>query len=109
NEIDSTNSGGMAPIHGAAFAGFDSIVQFLADKGAKLSEPAKNGQTALGIAEGNNLSGFFFERRTTAALLRKLGAKSEGAVTLETFIEKKTGNNNQNTREFDSNTPDKKQ
>lgn len=101
HDVNGTNNAGMAAIHGASFAGADMVVQFLAGHGAKLSEKAKNGQTPLGIAEGNNLSGFFFERRSTAALLRKLGAKSEGAVTLQTFIEKKTGNNNPNTREFE--------
>jgi ankyrin repeat protein len=87
--INGTNRAGFTAMHAAAFAGFDSVVQFLADKGAKLSEVAKNGQSPLGIAEGNNLSGFFFERVSTAALLRKLGAKSEGAVTLEGFLKKR--------------------
>jgi ankyrin repeat protein len=108
HDINGVNSAGMAAIHGAAFAGADTVVQYLADHGAKLSERAKNGQTPLGITEGNNLSGFFFERRSTAALLRTLGAKSEGAVTLQTFIEKKTGNNNPNTREFDQTAVEKK-
>lgn len=108
--IDATNRAGFTAMHAAAFAGFDSVVQFLADKGAKLSEVAKNGQSPLGIAEGNNLSGFFFERVSTAALLRKLGARSEGAVTLEGFIKKQVGGRNQSgsQREFQPGTPDKK-
>lgn len=101
HDVNGVNNAGMAAIHAASFAGADTVVQVLADHGARLSEKAKNGQTPLGIAEGNNLSGFFFERRSTAALLRTLGAKSEGAVTLKTFIEKKTGTNNPNTREFE--------
>jgi uncharacterized protein len=88
SEINSVNNGGFAAVHAAAFAGMDSVVQFLADNGARLSDTAKNGQTPLGIAEGNTLSGFFFERRSTAALLRKLGATSQGAVTLDSFIKK---------------------
>ncbi len=86
--LDGTNRGGMSAMHAAAYAGFDTVVQFLADQGAKLSEVAKNGQSPLGIAEGNNLSGFFFERPSTAALLRTLGATSAGAVTLEGVIQK---------------------
>lgn len=98
--LDGTNNAGFSAMHAASFAGFDTVVQFLADKGAKLSELAKNGQSPLGIAEGNNLSGFFFERRTTAELLRKLGAKSEGAVTLEGFIKKQVGNQSATERDF---------
>ena len=105
--LDGTNKAGFAPIHAAAFAGFDSVVAFLADKGAKLSDVTKNGQSPLGIAEGNNLSGFFFERRSTAALLRTLGAESVGAVTLEGFIKKQVGNQKAAERNFESGaTPD---
>ncbi len=98
--LDGTNKAGFSAMHAAAYAGFDTLVQFLAGKGAKLSELAKNGQSPLGIAEGNNLSGFFFERVSTAALLRKLGAVSEGAVTLDGFIKKQVGNQNATERDF---------
>jgi hypothetical protein len=64
-------------------------VQFLAEKGIALNAKTKAGQTALGIAEGNFLSGFFFDRPGTAAVLRKFGAVSEGAVTLQSFIDGK--------------------
>ena len=84
NDIDATNSASNSALHGAAFAGLDSVVQFLADSGAKLSEKNRDGQTPLGIAEGY-AGGFFFQRPSTAALLRRLGAVSEGAVTLESF------------------------
>jgi ankyrin repeat protein len=100
--LDGTNQGGFAPMHAAAFAGFDSVVAFLADKGAQLNGVTKNGQSPLGIAVGNNLSGFFFERRSTAALLRTLGAESVGAVTLEGFIKKQVGNQAATERDFDS-------
>ena len=75
-------------MHAAAFAGLDTVIQFAADHGAKLSELSKGGQTPLGIAEGNNLSGFWADRPSTAALLRKMGARSEGAVTLTSFNDK---------------------
>lgn len=102
NDLNATNGGGFTALHAASYAGFDAVVQFLAGKGAALNAVAKNGQSALGIAEGNNLSGFFFERRSTAALLRTLGAKSEGAVTLEGFIKKQVGNQSATKREFDA-------
>jgi ankyrin repeat protein len=86
SDVDAVNDGGFSALHAAAYAGFDSIVQFLADKGANLNQVNKSGQSPLGIAEGNTLSVFLFERPSTAALLRKLGAKSIGAVTSEAFL-----------------------
>jgi len=88
-DINAVNSAGLNALHAATYAGFDTVVQFLVDKGIRLNEKTKAGQTALGIAEGNFLSGFFFDRPSTAALLRKMGAVSEGAVTLESFIKGK--------------------
>ena len=88
HDLSAVNKAGFSLVHAAAFAGQDSVIQFAAGNGAKLSELAKNGQSPLGIAEGNNLSGFFADRPSTAALLRELGATSVGAVTLESFIER---------------------
>jgi ankyrin repeat protein len=88
HNVNAVNRGGFTVVHAAAFAGLDTVIQYVADHGAKLSEVARNGQTPLGIAEGNNLSGFYADRPSTAALLRKMGAKSEGAVTLASFVEK---------------------
>jgi ankyrin repeat protein len=88
-DINAANRVGMNALHAATYAGFDTVVQLLAEKGIKLNEKTKAGQTALGIAEGNFLSGFFFDRPSTAAVLRKLGAVSEGAVTLQSFIDGK--------------------
>jgi ankyrin repeat protein len=87
--IDSVNAAGFSPLHASAYAGFDSVADFLAQKGAELNQKTKGGQTPLGIAEGNNLSGFFFEKPTTAAVLRKYGAMSVGAVSLQSFMENK--------------------
>jgi len=87
NDFDATNDSGFAAIHAAAYAGTDSVVQFLVDQGAKLNETTTIGQSPLGIAEGNFLSGFFFERPDTAELLRKLGAVSHGALSLESLMQ----------------------
>ena len=64
--------------------------------------------TFVGTRSLTNASGFFFERATTAALLRKLGAKSEGAVTLEGFIKKQTGQTPNRNREFGEKPEEKK-
>lgn len=88
-DINTKNAEGFTALHAATYAGFDTVVQFLADKGIDLNAKTKAGQTALGIAEGNFLTGFFFDRPSTAALLRKLGAVSEGAVTLQSSVEGK--------------------
>ena len=95
-DINAANDGGFNALHAAALAGFDTVVQFLVDNGIKLNEKTKTttrnagarvpGQTALGIAEGSNFTGFFLARPSTAALLRKFGAVSEGAMTLEVFM-----------------------
>lgn len=89
-DINAANPAGMTVLHAATFAGFDTVVQLLIDRGINVNGKTAGGQTALGIAEGNFLSGFFFERPTTAALLRKAGAVSEGAVTLESFLDSAT-------------------
>ena len=87
NDIHALNRRGFNAVHGAAFAGQDSVIAWLAGQGAALSVVAGNGQTPLGIAEGNNLSGFFADRPSTAVLLRELGAVAEGSVTLQTAID----------------------
>ena len=89
NDINAPNSAGFTALHAAAFSGFETVVRFLAERGADLNRRTERGQTALGIAEGNNLSGYFFERPATAALLRALGAESAGTVTLESFTEQR--------------------
>jgi len=68
---------GMTAMHGAALTGADDIIQFLAEKGAKLEEPDYFGMTPLSIAEGdpNGLMPDFSEAKkhdSTAQLLRKL-------------------------------------
>ena len=101
NDIHALNRQGFNVVHGAAFAGQDSVIVWLAGQGADLSVVAKNGQTPLGIAEGNNLSGFFADRPSTAALLRDLGAVAEGSVTLQTTIDQQN-----ERRRLQERTPD---
>ena len=68
---------GMTAMHGAAYTGADDIIQFLAEKGAKLDEPDYFGMTPLSIAEGdpNGLMPDFSEAKkhpSSAQLIRKL-------------------------------------
>lgn len=88
NDLHALNNRGFNVVHGAAFAGLDSVIAWLAGQGAALSVVAKNGQTPLGIAEGNNISGFFADRPSTAVVLRELGAVAAGSVTLQSVIDR---------------------
>jgi ankyrin repeat protein len=52
NDVNAVNSMGLTALHGAANRGSDDIIQFLADKGAKLEAKDKEGRTPLTWAEG---------------------------------------------------------
>ena len=66
---------GETALHAAAYRGADSVVQYLFDKGAKLDVPDLAGRTPLQVADGVEYGNSFAASPTTAALLRKLGAK----------------------------------
>ncbi len=67
-DINAVNPAGQTPLRGAAVLGLDTIIQFLADHGAKLDIKDKQGRTPLDVAnDGRRL------RTSTIALLRKLG------------------------------------
>ena len=84
------NKWGTTPLHGAAYTGANTIVQFLVEKGANLNVADQFGQTPLSIAEGDpNYLSDDFERRSnppTADLIRKLGgdplAQGPGAASV---------------------------
>ena len=61
-------------MHGAAYAGNDPVVRFLAEQGAALNSADRTGLTPLAITEGLYVSGTFLARETTGTLLRDLGA-----------------------------------
>ncbi len=77
--IHAVNRDGQTALHFAAFTGVDSIVQFLANHGAKIDVKDKSGQTpwsmAAGISPVLRERGRYGDHQTTAALLLKLGAK----------------------------------
>ena len=75
-DINAVNANGETALHGAAYRehGTD-LVQFLADKGAKLNVKTKRGWTPLVIAEGVMTAAFVIRAPETVELLRKLGAE----------------------------------
>jgi ankyrin repeat protein len=78
-EINATESRGQTPLHGAAFWGWNDVVQFLVDHGANLNATDRQGKTpidaAMGRAGGNSRGGQRIDvHEDTAALLKKLGA-----------------------------------
>jgi ankyrin repeat protein len=88
-DVNAANQAGDTALHSAALLGYDTVVQFLADRGAQLSVKNKRGQTPLsqlldggrgrGAAPtGADLTGVDAPRdvpvSTTVTLLRKLGA-----------------------------------
>jgi ankyrin repeat protein len=82
NDVNATNDRGETALHGAAYRGSNSIVQFLVEKGAKLDVRSNQGWTPWTIANGVFYTLFFKEQRPTAHLLAKLmterGISTEG-------------------------------
>jgi ankyrin repeat protein len=78
-DINAAESTGRTALHGAALQGFDPVVQFLVENGAKLDVKDRNGRTPLDLAMGLAGSAGFdgsaaVPHESTAALLRKLMA-----------------------------------
>ena len=85
-DVNAANNQGETALHGAAQKGWDQVVQFLADHGAKLDVKDKKGRTPLDAANGLLGNGGFDGTRrdvheSTAALLRKLMAVPEAKST----------------------------
>ena len=74
-DVNAVNEAGDTALHGAAWREqADSLVRFLADRGADLDAKNRRDWTPLVIAEGIHTGGNFIKSDTTAVLLRKLGA-----------------------------------
>jgi uncharacterized protein len=76
-DVNTLDNQGDTALHGAAQKGYDQVVQFLVDHGAKMDVKDKRGRTPLDAAMGlMGNGGFDGSRRdvheSTAALLRKL-------------------------------------
>ena len=84
-DVNAVDERGETALHGAAQKGWDQVVQFLADHGAKLDIKDQRGHTPLDAANGLMGNGGFDGTRrdvheSTAALLRKLMAVPEAKV-----------------------------
>jgi uncharacterized protein len=78
-DVNATNTAGDTALHGAASRRYNSVIQFLADSGARLDVKNKKGQTPLGIVRGGRRlqdgdQTLDAAARATVELLRKLGA-----------------------------------
>ncbi|HEU4620410.1 MAG TPA: ankyrin repeat domain-containing protein [Gammaproteobacteria bacterium] len=88
-DINATDRQGRTALHGAALQGYDDVVKFLADNGARLDVKDSKGftplDTALGLAGGFGFAGKEgVVHESTAALLRDLMGKQpsgDGATT----------------------------
>jgi hypothetical protein len=76
-DINAANDLGNTALHAAAMAGFDSVAQFLVDRGAQLNPQNKNGETPLRLADGYIADTMLYVRSNTAKLLRTLGASAD--------------------------------
>ena len=82
NDVNAANDRGETALHGAAYRGANTIVQYLVDKGAKIDARSKQGWAPWTIANGVFYSLFFKEQKHTADYLAKLmadrGISTEG-------------------------------
>ncbi len=74
NDVNAANDRGETALHGAAYRGANTIVQYLVEKGAKIDARSKQGWTPWTIANGVFYSLFFKEQKHTADFLAKLMA-----------------------------------
>lgn len=72
NDVNARNDRGETALHGAAYRGVNSIVEYLASKGAVLDAKDQHGWTPLAVANGLSYTDFYKEQVHTAALLRTL-------------------------------------
>jgi ankyrin repeat protein len=75
-DIHQANGRGETALHGAAFRGADTIVQFLIDRGADVNKVSSQGFSPLDLAMGKSVTAQLpVPHESTVALLRKLGGK----------------------------------
>jgi hypothetical protein len=81
-DINAADKRGRTALHGAALQGYDDVVRFLAEHGARLDVKDKQGftplDTALGLAGGFGFAGKdSVVHKSTAALLQALMAAQQ--------------------------------
>ena len=75
-DVHEPNAAGDTPMHAAAYAANNTIVEFLFERGARLNDKNQVGQTPLKMSLGTFVYGSrvnFHENPETAELLRRLG------------------------------------
>jgi len=80
NDVNDRDDNGDTAMHGAVLRGNDSVVKFLAEKGAKLSVKDSIGWTPLDLAEAILPGTPKYRPEHTAVVLRQLGALPSTAV-----------------------------
>jgi ankyrin repeat protein len=75
NDVNAVNDRGETALHGAAYRGANSIVQYLVEQGAKIDARSNQGWTPWTIANGVFYTLFFKEQKPTADLLARLMAE----------------------------------
>jgi ankyrin repeat protein len=75
NDVNAANQAGDTALHAAAAIGMDTVIELLARRGANVNARNKAGRTPLSVARREDGVGASVVRESTAALLRKLGAK----------------------------------
>ena len=75
-DVNATNQAGNTAFHAAVPKGFHTVIQYLADYGAKLNVKNRRGQTPLRLAQDERAAGVFGRDslKSTDELLRTLGA-----------------------------------
>jgi len=82
-DVNAFNTNGQTILHNAAGRGANAVIQYVAEKGARLDKKDKQGRTPLDIANGTGGGGGRGGARggrgneSTAALLRELMAKND--------------------------------
>ncbi len=71
-DVNATDNAGIAALHGAVQNGHNTVIQFLAEKGANLNVKDKTGRTPMSLARYVQIN--FREHKESAELLLKLGA-----------------------------------
>jgi ankyrin repeat protein len=78
NDVEAATDAGDTALHGAAKLGYNSVVQFLVDNGAKVSVRNSSGQSPLMLtfpAPAEFFAVGIVDHKSTGDLLRRLGAK----------------------------------
>ena len=76
NDVNAVNDRGETALHGAAYRGANTIVQYLVEKGAKLDARSKQGWTPWTIANGVFYTLFFKEQQHDRRLPREADGRA---------------------------------